>query len=279
MKNNTLIQSYFSTTNDERSLFINAICYTLSCLYAKKNGFKLILHTDERGAKLLDHCPYEKIVVDLKPEDFPLSGTLYAAPKLKTLEKYPLGTIHIDGDVFLKRPSLINELDFSTHDAIVQSVERPPLYGWGWAGSASALKNCTYPEWAQRECKAMFNNGILGFNNQELKDEYLRTYWDMYEQFKTKGIHFGVPDIIIEQQFLLELCKTRGYDVKCLIDGDRPSESANKIGYQHLIGCSKSKEYMQILDKIYELDPKAYLALKQKFYHNIKFCWKHGTLK
>jgi hypothetical protein len=167
----------------------------------------------------------------LKPEDFPLSGTLYAAPKLKTLEKYPLGTIHIDGDVFLKRPSLVNELDFSTHDAIVQSIERPPLYGWGWAGSASALKNCEYPEWAPRECKAMFNNGILGFNNQELKDEYLQTYWNMYEQFKTKGIHFGVPDIIIEQQFLFELCKTKGYDVKCLIDGDKPSESANKIGY------------------------------------------------
>jgi hypothetical protein len=35
----------------------------------------------------------------------------------------PLGTIHIDGDVFLKNPELKNILEFSNYDCIVQNIE------------------------------------------------------------------------------------------------------------------------------------------------------------
>jgi hypothetical protein len=108
MKTNNilLLHSFYTGSNSEANLFVNVATYTLSCLYAKKSGFTIYLHTDEKGARLLSHCPYDKIIVDLKAEDFPLADILYAAPKLKILEKYPLGTIHIDGDVFFKKSSL-----------------------------------------------------------------------------------------------------------------------------------------------------------------------------
>jgi hypothetical protein len=77
----------------------------------------------------------------------------------------------------------------------------------------------------------MYNNGILGFNNQELKDEWFKAYWNMYEQFKTKGIKFGVPDIIIEQQFLYDLCQNKKYKMKTILDSLHPSRDANAIGY------------------------------------------------
>jgi hypothetical protein len=114
-----LVHSFYAGENSEARLFINIITYTLSCMYAKKSGFTIYLHADELGAKYLNHCPYDKIIVDLKKEDFPLSDILYAAPKLKVLEQYPLGTIHIDGDVFLKSPNLKNILNFSNYDVIV----------------------------------------------------------------------------------------------------------------------------------------------------------------
>lgn len=280
MSNNLLLHSFYSGVNDDKSLFINTITYTLSCLYAKKSGFSINLHTDEKGAKLLDHCPYDKIIVDLKKEDFPLADILYAAPKFKAIENYPLGTIHIDGDVFLKKKGLQEILDFSDYDCIVQYTEAADkglLKCWSYA--QSALKNLTFPKWASREAERMYNNGVLGLNNATLKEEYIKTYWDMYNQFKTKGIKQGVPDVIIEQQFLLNLCEKKGYTHKEVLTWGHANKMANQIGYQHLIGHSKYHEYMKILEKIYQLDQNVYFALKKKFNHIIKFCWKYGTFK
>jgi hypothetical protein len=93
----------------------------------------------------------------------------------------------------------------------------------------------------------------------------------MYNQFLEKGIEkASVPDLISEQQFLYDLCNNRHYKVKCLIDGNNPSKSANKIGYQHLIGEAKRKEYKQVLNMIHTLDKTVYEELKKVFYDKFK---------
>jgi hypothetical protein len=159
----------------------------LSSIYAKKSGFSINLHTDSKGYEYLKMCPYDNIYVDLDDIDLP-AKKLYAAVKFKVMEKYPVGVIHIDGDVLLKNSNLIELLKFNEYDCIVQSVEAPPIYGWGWDQTASVWDNCEYPEWANRKCKIMYNCGVVGFNNKELKDEYFNTYWNMYKQYLEKGI-------------------------------------------------------------------------------------------
>lgn len=274
MKNNVqLVHSFYTRYLDEKSFFIHCLCFVLSCIYAKKSGFLINLHTDKRGYEYLNMCPYDNIFVDLDDIDLP-APKLFAAVKFKVMEKYPLGVIHIDGDVFLKKQELQDLIKFNEYDVIVQSIEAPPLYGGGWKESASTLYRCEYPDWANRECNIMFNCGVVGINNPELKKLYFDTYWDMYGQYCKNGIiKPSVPDLVIEQQFLYDICKNKKYKFKCLIDGNHPSKSANKIGYQHLLGNSKNKEYLQIIKKIKELDVNIYQKLKMKFYGKFKSPW------
>ena len=268
-----LVSTFYTKYLDDIGFFSQCICFALSSIYAKRSGFNINLHTDKKGYEYLKMCPYDNIYVDLDDIDLP-AKRLYAAVKFKVMENYPLGTIHIDGDVLLKNSNLINLLNFDDYDCIVQSVEAPPIYGYGWAYSASVWDNCEYPEWANRECKIMYNCGVIGFNNRTLKNEYFTTYWNMYEQFLEKGIEkSSVPDLIIEQQFLYDLCKSKDYKTKCLIDGNHPSKSANEIGYQHLIGSSKTKEYKEILKVIKTLDTNIYDKIKEKFYGSFRSPW------
>ena len=268
-----LVHSFYTKHLNETNFFLQAICFVLSCIYAKKSGFSINLHTDAKGYEYLNMCPYDNIYVDLDNVDLP-APKLYAAVKFKVMEKYPLGTIHIDGDVLLKTPKLLQSLEFDNYDVIVQSFEAPPLYGWGWDESASVWNNCDYPVWANRQCKIMYNCGVIGFNNAEIKQEYFNTYWYMYNQYLKKGIvKPSVPDLVIEQQFLYDLCLNKNYKVKELIDGSCPSKSANEIGYQHLIGETKSKEYIKIIDNIKKLDINIYNKLKTKFYGSFRHMW------
>ena len=50
-------------------------------------------------------------------------------------------------------------------------------------------------------------------------------------------------------------------------------KSANEIGYQHLIGSSKTKEYKEILKVIKTLDTNIYDKIKEKFYGSFRSPW------
>ena len=259
-----LVHSFSSKGCKIENLFYHCVTFVLSCLYAKKNGFKINLHCDKLTNKYFSVAPYDKIYVDLDDVEKP-HKRIYAHSKFYTMEKYPLGTIHIDGDVILMYPVLKELLNFDDYDVIVQCLETKE--NWNGAGlyelSTEALKNCKYPEWAPRECDSMYNCGVVGINNPELKKEYFETYFKMLEEFKKNGIDMqSVPDIIIEQKFLMDLCKDRGYKVKFLLREDKLNENATEIGYQHLIGSSKERLHKQCLKLIYKLDPDVYNNMK-----------------
>jgi hypothetical protein len=122
------VSSFYTKYLDDVGFFLQCVCFALSSIYAKRSGFSINLHTDKRGYEYLKMCPYDNIFVDLDNVDLP-SSRLYAAVKFKVMEKYPLGAIHIDGDVLLKNSNLLEHLLFDDYDVIVQSVEAPPIYG------------------------------------------------------------------------------------------------------------------------------------------------------
>jgi hypothetical protein len=60
-----LVHSFSTKRCKGDKLKVNVWCFTLSCLYAKKSNFEIVLHTDKKGADLLKHAPYDKVIIDL----------------------------------------------------------------------------------------------------------------------------------------------------------------------------------------------------------------------
>lgn len=262
-----IVHSFSSKRCDEALFRLHIVYFALSCIYAKRSGFEMALHCDNKTKDVLEAAPYDEIITDLENiPDFP--KRLFAYPKFIAMQDEPLGTIHIDGDVFLKSVQLNDILNFKDYDCIVQNIERP-VYPWGhlWKESAIAFSNCNYPDWAKRQCNDMYNCGTIGFNNQELKDEYFSTYWQMVEEYKKKGIDLhSVPDLVIEQQFLKDLTDYRKCSVKRVLDFNDLGGSASRIGYQHVIGGAKQECLEKALNLIKHYDINTYNKLMEYDY-------------
>lgn len=245
-----IVHSFSAANCSDKMFKIHMIYFILSCIYAKENGFNIRLHADKRTSNLLQIAPYDEIITDI-PDVSPNKPRIYAWSKFYAMKNEDLGNIHIDGDVFLKDKKLIDLLDFSDYDCIVQNIEEPKNnWGFLWKESTECFKNCKYPYFANRECKSMYNCGIIGINNQELKDIYFDTYENMCQQYNINGIDCNsVPDIIIEQQFLKDLIDFKNYNVKTILDFDNLS-MADSIGYQHVIGCSKEPNLNTVIKLI-----------------------------
>ena len=152
-------------------------------MYAKRSGFEIVAHCDERAKEYLQLAPYDDIIIDLEGITPIANSNIYAWSKFAAMKSESLGAIHIDGDVFLKDEKLIELLNFDDYDCIVQCLENTRTYGVNatlvWNMSKNAFKNIDYPDWARTQCKQMYNCGIIGFNNEELKQQYFDTYEDM----------------------------------------------------------------------------------------------------
>lgn len=259
-----LVHSFYGLNCKKVNMFINHICFVLSCICAKKIGYNIELHCDSETEKLFSIAPYDNIYIDL--DNLIQPNKIYAKPKFDIMKDKPLGDIHIDGDVFLIDENYKDILLFDNYDVIVQCKETPKNIGSTieWENSQKSLINCNYPSFANRTCNKMYNCGVIGINNAELKNIYFDTYYKMLEEYEQNGliIDRSVPDIIIEQQFLCDLCENNHYKVKFILDENDLQGSAKEIGYNHLIGNSKYKLYESILKMIKKLDLNTYNKIK-----------------
>jgi hypothetical protein len=122
-----IIHSFYSKNCDDFKLFTSICYFTLSTIYIKNNGGNIKLYTDSKFKEFI-HAPYSAILLDL--EDLKINPLIWAWPKFIVLEKESLGTIHIDGDVFIKTPKCLDNLTFDESDCLVQGVEYSPDYGY-----------------------------------------------------------------------------------------------------------------------------------------------------
>lgn len=247
-----IIHSFSSINCELNKIPCFIFTYTLSAVYAKKSGFYIVLHTDKQGAYYLQHAPYDEIIVDLgtPPED----KRIYAWCKFEAMKNETEDAIHIDGDVFLKSPKLIEHFEYGDYDVLCQSIEEKNNM-YHWSKEKYAWKDCKRFEWMDNDIKLMYNCGIIGFKNINIKKEYHNIYIKLMDEFAINGKSIMcTPELVSEQQSLYDLCKYKNYKVKCLLDGNI-TESATEIGYQHLLGDTKykyfslTKETLQKLDK------------------------------
>ena len=266
--------SFIKQGDDLGKVFAQVACGVLSVLYAKRSGYKIVLHTDDEAAKLLDIAPYDEIKLDLNGLDNDFGKWVFAYPKFKAYESMDLGDVHIDLDVFLKKPCVTEY-----KDVIVQSIETPQHLNASkcWENSTKAFEGYEYPEWANNECKILYNCGVCGINNGNLKEEYMKIYWDMMNWYKVYGLkHKSVPDIIPEQQFLYDMIQHYNYDCKLVLP-TFSSKCADQVGYQHLIGISKRFEISRVLECIYKLDEEVYNKLKNYWNEIRNFKWPNRS--
>lgn len=264
-----LVHTFTSNRCSEHEFYMHMAYFILSCIYAKQNGFEIVLHCDKKTYEILQYAPYDEIILDLEGIVINVDNRIFAWPKFKVMESEPLGSIHIDGDVLLKSPELLKRMDFTGYDVIVQNYEEPGGYSKFttdiefkkahrgskiiWQKCADILKYCEYPKWAPREIHSMYNCGIIGFNNQDLKKEYFDTYWLMLEEYSKHAVKNikEHADLILEQQFLYDLCKYKNYKVKEFLDSNKNlHQQAKELKYQHVFGSGKMYNLNKVLKLI-----------------------------
>lgn len=270
-------------------LISNIWYYTTSVAYLKKLGQYIELHTDDFGKQCLDHIPYDNIYTDLNTIPENIKPFMWAYGKFWGCKDLDLGYIHIDGDVFIKSQKVLDAIGYGHkvliqgHEYVVDKKYVGPIY----EKTAVALKTLQYPGWSDHNGQNAYNVGILQFNDKELKDLYFNTYFEYADKccadktistLCSESNGHLAPDLIFEQQWLYEMCKYKNIEAKTLLhpvivpDGKGMYnnlsfiDSANAIGYQHIIGWDKYKEHIIYKCKmtLKNLDPNLYESALRK---------------
>lgn len=282
MKKPRIFWTWWTKPCKENRVAQMLMCYALSLGYAKAGGAHCVLYTDERGAQLTKGLPYDEVHVVFTEERMKsVHPMCFAASKFIAYESEPLGSIFIDGDVFLMRKNLIDIISADNADVVIQCRE--------WMSS----NECDYPRYNKVLSKHMgyypqsayvpfvFNCGLVKFNNQQLKDKYIRDYWRAHNNFKwhpecgeelnKKGI--PVPDLIFEQQGLTVCTLDGEYTDSVVLLGSKRHEAYNytyakQIGYTHLLCTTKYKINNKIQKVLKDNAPSLYSIVLQNINDN-----------
>ena len=256
----------------DKQIITTLWCHASSVAYAKKLGLPILLHADDFARKLLDYLPYDEIIPLNVPEYAPTC--LWAAGKFFALQNMELQDVHIDGDVFIKTHLLAMRIEhgISHSDLIIQSIEDEDHTLNGYYTNCAKLAdkyNIEFLNGANNNHTPAYNCGLVGFNNQVLKDEYLQNYLHCHQQIANnqEAIEECLkqkiwPDLLFEQKNLYDIAI--GYDVfNVLGTGKEAYRSALMYGYQHILGNTKWSMLNDIKKQLYAVDPKIF---KETYY-------------
>lgn len=210
----------------------------------------------------------------------PLNKThIWTQSKIATLSSIRVPFLHIDCDIIFKKK--INLDIANQYDIFVERMEDKYTFEWYRKGISyiEEMRNysnnnkfsdleITNTYWDANKDFA-YNCGIIGFNNNEDKNLYVKLY-DQLENLYTNGLHFKPYYeqifVVLEQYSLGYFADKRNLSVGTLLPGNtlfEQTEYAKDIGYVHLFGIGKflpsnilkiinilSTEYKEIYDKI-----------------------------
>ena len=272
-----IIQSFYSQNCSNYKMFLYNSYYLLSALYAYESDIDITLYTDYEFKVLLEKSPYKNIkeFFKYKNEFADVDTQFFTWPKLVALDAVSRDTIHIDGDVFLKDNSCLRLLDIGNYDVMCQHLEvmgKTLETDYVYNDSFNTIKHLNFPSFIEKKVpKCMPNTGVLCVQNENLWNEYRDTYWNMVKQARDNGLNptgCSIPDIILEQQFLKEICDYRGYSMKYILDGshyDEINKNAINNAYQHVCADMKNVFLTKCLYLIKEKNKNCYEVLKSNW--------------
>ncbi len=277
MNNLRFFHTFWTKPMRESRITVNMLIFALSYTYARKMGAQIVLHTDQLGKQILKDIPYDEVYTDLEHINSNINK-FWAYGKLYATSQEPLGAIHIDGDVFLKNPKL-KELFTQQHDLLTQSEEDDKWrLDQTYTLSQQVITQQNLPDYLHINYPNAYNCGVVQFKNQELKDRYLKSYFEIvdksikdptfherYNYFQTYYQQHGavIPDIVAEQQILHELAQN--YKTATILKGDIYEDAKNK-GYIHYLTTVKYQKQEYFTLWLNKINPRLLHSLRHNKY-------------
>ena len=240
----------------------NLIIAALSLAYAHKSGYKVRMYTDSLGKALLSKLPYDSINTELDSIKLPKSSALWSVVKYYALYKEPLGTIHTDFDVMLKKPCLEGLLDNADATCqIFEHVEKCQPY-YEQCRTFLISQNMGDLLDLDNPVKYACNVGIIGYGSEKMREAHAGIIMQVYERLKHIDTPIPTVDFYMEQAHLYHL-SLKGFKVnpiikdKVFFDADytQVCDYARRVGYCHLQSSRKySTETMEEMVGILKID-------------------------
>lgn len=263
----------------------NLWLYGYSVDYLQRLNQRIDLFTDSYGATVFDCLPYNNIYTTLDELNDKVNERFWSAGKIKALEQAPLGTIHIDGDVFLKKHEVLKALELTGHDCVVQMAERMSVFMASYADVLPMFIEAVgnEVEGFRYNLKEALNAGVLGFNNKQMKDDFINGYWSILNSCQGSKMFMETlasdkekriePNVVAEQYFLKSLAETKGYKIKHLLnltsnnfndDWQTMNQQAEALGFAHAWGSSKYRIIPTIKENLKQRNHALYQAICNK---------------
>lgn len=227
--------------------------YKLSFLYAKRLGYEVVLHTDDTGYELLKDVGYDRIELSLN--DLAESDKkFWAIGKLKALELEGLGSLHIDGDVFLKS-GRIKEIIEKEYSVLTQMVESVDSFNKHYTPQIEFINSVS--TLIHSPVKHAFNCGVICFKDAELFSGYIKLVNELVEIYKNNpkikdhyldSFRYQERMLIVEQYSLPVIAQRMGKEVTFIINQDDDLDKVcSDYGFVHAPGRYKYSADFQSL--------------------------------
>lgn len=246
--------------------------FALSSHLANKHFKNTDLVTDETGASLLEGLPYKSITTDLEDISH-IDPRFWTAGKVHSMRIQQEPCLHIDGDVFFMNSKCKKRLG-GKWDVAVQMREIGNHFYNTYPAVFENIRKVHPSIDDINVFNFVYNLGIIGFQNLDLKDEYTFEYFDLLYLLELNGVEFPSekdPNIVVEQSLLTTMSQYKNVHVKELITLDDMKRydlfgAAEKIGFVHLWGNSKyqNEYFKKVKSRLKAENPKLYKEVKNK---------------
>lgn len=284
---------------DKRVLEKTKVYYDLSAKYLKAGGIEIDLYTDDFGKSLFsDSENYKNIYVKLNNLE-KYSTSLWSVAKIFSMLQVGEPSIHIDGDIFFRKPNFFKKIIESDWDILVQSQEITEHWYYFYDKSLDIF-NSLFKFENQFFCNILrqynytYNAGVLGFKNFGVFKTYASMFFklannlnqnlDLVEKYKSlkderpwvRGAKVNI-NCIIEQVQLTFFANYYNLYAKELLPLNTWSDFEwqyfqnfnDDFGYEHLAGPEKYED-----EKIYKKIENE-LNSKLNSVDRIKSNWKN----
>jgi hypothetical protein len=256
-----LINNRWKTGNRlKETIYMTALSVLYSHLWYKD----IELYVDDIAYKFLYMLPCRVTRMNQVNHD----KDLWMKSKIQALKMQTKPFVHLDTDVFIKQ-----KIDFDFDKILLERKEGG--YQMHYSKQVEFFNNYTQelPFW-NNDLGHSYNCGIIGFNDLNLRNDFIKAYYDLEEIYieqkenfkplKQKGFE---PCIILEQYTLASLLDFNKIKPTLLLKGKNLIEQgkyADQIGYAHLFGVKKYKKEIieEIEYRLFKIFPFWYAQVK-----------------
>ena len=281
-----IIQSLWTKPyKDKKILEKTKAYYDLSAKCLKESGLDIDLYTDELGKELFsDSKNYKNIYVKLNNIDY-FSTSLWSVAKIFSMLQAEEPCVHVDGDVFFRKPNFFKKIMEQNWDVLVQSQEITEHWYYFYDKSLDIFNSLFKFENKLfcnilRQYNYTYNVGVLGFKDLQVFKAYASMFFKLannlnqnldlvkkYEDLKdgrpwVRGAKVNI-NCIIEQVQLTFFVNYYNLYAKELLPLNTWSDFEWQyfqnfnydFGYEHLAGPEKyedEKIYKKILSEMHD---------------------------